>query len=58
MVDLGYNYDNMSGAVIFLKPYESLKVTDVYKDIDYDLPYEADIEEYMKSGKLDKRRVG
>ena len=56
MVDLG-NYENMSGAMIFLNPYESLKVTDVYENLNKGLRYERDIENARSSGKLDKYKI-
>ena len=59
-VDLG-NYDNMSGAMIFLKPYESLKLTDVYDtnygNLHYDSYINKGIENARNLNELDKYKV-
>lgn len=62
-VDLG-NYDNMGGAMIFLKPYESLKLTDVYDthylsygSFERDSYLNKGIENARNLNKLDKYKV-
>ena len=67
LVDEVDNFDdNNTGAMIFLKPYESLKLTDVYtqfskedgKFIEHVIENAGGIEAARNAGQLDKFKVG